>query len=376
MSKVFIQESTLTAIGNAIRNKTGKSALIAPGNMPTEINSIVAGGGGGSADVEPIVIKDEAAYTCSGALGGTYIKLFGNTITTENIANAQHMFYQSSATEIPFAINFNNSYGSDITNMFGNSKIQRLPVMTNLYPSNIKGVFAGCRIKEIPDGFGNDWDWSYLHSQKYANADAIFQNCTYLRKISPDFLSNMWGVQTNSAAPAYNAFNGCWALDEVIGFPVQQAAWTSNRLNGIVSSCFRLKNFTFATNSDGTPQTTTWKSQVLDFTADTGYSSFVTSLMWADDSEFSNDNLVNNMDTYNAKKNTENWLTGMPEFSRYNHASAVRTINSLPDTSAYGTNTIKFESLAGSATDEGAIGNLTEAEIAVAAAKGWTVTLV
>ena len=69
-----------------------------------------------------------------------------------------------------------------------------------------------------------------------------------------------------------------------------------------------------------------------------------------------------------------------PMYSRYTYRSAVATINSLPDTSAYlasagGTNTIKFKGAAGSKTDEGAISNLTAEEIAVAAAKGWTVTL-
>ena len=68
-------------------------------------------------------------------------------------------------------------------------------------------------------------------------------------------------------------------------------------------------------------------------------------------------------------------------FSRYNHDSAVATINSLPDTSAYlatkgGTNTIKFYGVLGALTDGGAINTLTEQEIAVAAAKGWTVTFV
>ena len=68
-------------------------------------------------------------------------------------------------------------------------------------------------------------------------------------------------------------------------------------------------------------------------------------------------------------------------FSRYNHASAVETINSLPDTSAYlatagGTNTIKFKKYSGALTDAGGTNNLTEEEIAVATAKGWTVTLV
>ena len=47
MAKVFIQESTLTAIGDAIRSKTGKTELIDPANMSTEIASITTGGGGG-----------------------------------------------------------------------------------------------------------------------------------------------------------------------------------------------------------------------------------------------------------------------------------------------------------------------------------------
>ena len=44
MAKVFIEETTLTAIGDAIRNKTGKTALIDPANMSAEIASIEAGG--------------------------------------------------------------------------------------------------------------------------------------------------------------------------------------------------------------------------------------------------------------------------------------------------------------------------------------------
>ena len=80
-------------------------------------------------------------------------------------------------------------------------------------------------------------------------------------------------------------------------------------------------------------------------------------------------------------KNDPDWYTLKSEYSRYNHDSAVATINSLPDTSAYlaekgGTNTIKFIGNAGSATDGGAINTLTEEEIAVATAKGWTITFV
>ena len=83
--------------------------------------------------------------------------------------------------------------------------------------------------------------------------------------------------------------------------------------------------------------------------------------------------------TYQTLKNDPDWFTTDINYSRYNHDSAVSTINSLPDTSAYlasagGTNTIKFKGESGKLTDGGAINTLTEEEIAVATAKGWTVT--
>ena len=85
--------------------------------------------------------------------------------------------------------------------------------------------------------------------------------------------------------------------------------------------------------------------------------------------------------SYNLYKNEPDWFTTDIAYSRYNHDSAVATINSLPDTSAYlaengDKNTITFKGDSGSATDGGAINTLTEEEIAVATAKGWTVALV
>ena len=45
MAKIFIEESTLSAIGNSIRAKTGKTNMIPPLSMPTEIESIQTSGG-------------------------------------------------------------------------------------------------------------------------------------------------------------------------------------------------------------------------------------------------------------------------------------------------------------------------------------------
>lgn len=49
MSKLFINDTSLTAIGDAIREKTGKEDLLTLEQMPQEIRGIESGGGGGLA---------------------------------------------------------------------------------------------------------------------------------------------------------------------------------------------------------------------------------------------------------------------------------------------------------------------------------------
>lgn len=54
MSKVFIEESTLTSIGDAIREKVGTTELIAPGDMPAMISEITGGGSGDLPSAEEV----------------------------------------------------------------------------------------------------------------------------------------------------------------------------------------------------------------------------------------------------------------------------------------------------------------------------------
>ena len=59
MAKVFIEESTLYDIGDAIREKTSKTDMIPPPNMPTEIKAIKTADVISQADI-PAYVKDEA----------------------------------------------------------------------------------------------------------------------------------------------------------------------------------------------------------------------------------------------------------------------------------------------------------------------------
>ena len=142
------------------------------------------------------------------------------------------------------------------------------------------------------------------------------------------------------------------------------------------------KDIIFDCNENGSPKAITVTKQTINLADNNyiGYSSNKTRILGYN-SGITADKQVTDDATYQALKDDPDWWTTDIAYSRYNHDSAVRTINSLPDTSAYlasagGTNTIKFKGAAGSKTDGGAINTLTEEEIAVATAKGWTVTLV
>lgn len=124
------------------------------------------------------------------------------------------------------------------------------------------------------------------------------------------------------------------------------------------------------------------------------YSNLVKQSLAANTKEetISNYNAIKNTDDRWAYKANSDWSTsytgsdgnsytckGSRLFSHFNHTSAVNFINSLPDTSAYlatagGSNTITFHPASGGLTDEGEVGSLTAAEIAVATNKGWTIS--
>ena len=95
MAKVFIQESTLTAIGDAIRSKTEKTELIDPANMSTEIASITTGGGGYEIPDEAFMITGDCSNLTNGATWAWFFKLCKNKIQTKDITDMTNMFEQT-----------------------------------------------------------------------------------------------------------------------------------------------------------------------------------------------------------------------------------------------------------------------------------------
>lgn len=291
------------------------------------------------------------------------------------------MFEGYSLSEIPFDINLSTS-SSICADIFSSSNIKKLPYIKGK-ATNLGNLFYYCRyLREIPNDWADYIDFSNIHNSSSSEGylrGFCYSSCS-IRKIPNNLLSQLWSKVSNIRSLYYQGFAFCYSLDEITNIPMHGANLTSNSFSYFCYSCGRLKNITFAKQEDGSPIIVKWKSQVIDLSTNTGYSNSEYYILDYN-SGITADKEVKDDASYQLLKNDPDWFTTNVAYSRYNHDSAVATINSLPDTSAYlatagGTNTIKFEGQAGALTDGGAINTLTEEEIAVAAAKGWTVTLV
>lgn len=327
------------------------------------------------------------------AYGGSdwLIKEYSDKITTKDITDATYMFNQTKVEEIPFEINLKDNTAMEY--MFSSAtylkSIPQVNIKRTSHKSN-SNLFYNCyKIREIPDWVGDmlEEDASITSSNSNFNPwGSMFANCRSLRRIPDKVMKNM--RNPNQSGQYYGIlygkpFVGCYCLDELVNILPDDYTYTSNQFSGWFDNLYRVKNVTFATNEDGTPLVRKWKSQTINFASGwfgwvNGSPSNVTTSV---NSGITADKQVTDDATYQALKNDPDWFSCIAKYSRYNHDSAVNTINSLPDTSAYlatagGTNTIKFYDDSAIGTDEGPASNLTEEEIAVASAKGWSVALV
>ena len=314
-----------------------------------------------------------------------YIEKYGNQITTTDLTSLNGTFQESKLSTIPFSLNgYTQNSGCDFQELFkGCSNLTSVPTMTGKV-SQFYAVFQGCsKLTTIPDSIG-ELDFTHMNTFTYGyNCAYNFAGCRSLRYIPKTLLKKLYSNYDGSGSYTsyYYQFNECYSLDVLDGVAVQPVAYYSDRVGGYrcFDNCYRLKTMKFDTNADGTPKTAPWKNQSLDLTNYIGYTQYANTFNGK--FGFTTATQVSDAATYEALKNNADYWTADINYSRYNHDSAVETINSMPDTSAYlaangGTNTIKFKGESGKLTDGGAINTLTEEEIAVAVAKGWTPTYV
>ena len=391
MAQKLYEESNIQAIANAIREKNGETTTYKTSEMADAIIAITTGGGDTEIPDTFFTVKGACTYRFSYDNMNYFLEndLFKNRWIIETITIANYMFgYCKTLTKIPFSLKVaeGRSTGPTTINyMFYNCEaLKELPDLdTPVYADGLSGIIYNCRyIREIPQSWYDNLKLDYINNQNYPSCSGIFSNCQSLRRINSDFLKKCRGKE-DSTSPSNSVcsggFQGCYNLDEIVGLPTTGKI-TSNMFSSTFYYCHRVKNIIFDMNLDETPKTANWKSQTIDISNGIGYS-YEKNYFIGRNSGITADKEVKDDATYQALKNDPDWFATILAYSRYNHTSAVNTINSLPDTSAYlatngGTNTIKFRGNSGELTDGGAINTLTPEEIAVATEKGWTVTLV
>lgn len=382
MAKVLTDNQHYIDIANAIREKNGTEETYKPGEMAAAIGAIETGGG---IPEEALLITGNCQYRFAYNGWNWFVEDYGDKVTTKDITAADFMFSKSTElTDIPFELNFKASSNADLKSMFSEClKLESIPKINNCKPSGRGSLFNGCQyLRHIPEDIADWFDWSYmtkLTSAYSGGSSGLFTACYSLRSVPIEFLRYDNPTVNYSYTYLSSGFSSCYTLDELVGLPLPwTVTYTSNIFTNTFNYCDRLKRLTFEMPG-GQPAVKQWKSQIITLTINVGYTGNAQHITGYN-SGIKVDKTVKDDATYQALKDDPDWFTSKFEYSRYNHDSAVETINSLPDTSAYlatagGTNTIKFKGVSGSLTDGGAIDTLTEEEIAVATAKGWTVTL-
>lgn len=294
-------------------------------------------------------------------LGGRLID-YRTVFTFNDVNNCSYMFSGCSTVEDLSNVTINGNSSSryfSLEGMFSYcSSLKKLPNFIGPYRLGdypFTGMFRGCSsLVSIPANLFN-YNFYLGHSRGIAYMFFGCESLTTIPNLSIGYNSAYTnGVTEDRGGQWVNlyqfAFFECKSLTAITNIPVYRIADYQQKQDMFTCTFTRTYNassVTFITNK-GVPYASDINNATIDLTS-TGYGG--------------------TLDDGSTRSLSE---------SVYNHISAVETINTLPDTtgSQYGGNVIKFKKKAGSATSGGSIGDLTAEEIAVATAKGWTVTLV
>ena len=346
-------------------------------------NAVAYSGGYIPTDVD-LTYTDDVNYLFSKNKYNWLIEHYGDKIKTQDLASISYMFYFSNALRnIPFNLNLKR-YTSNTTirlcNIFQNCGITTPPKIISPENNHVQieamhQMFEQCSLLENIDDNYFDFIDNFSVSQpiySYCTLNNNFYNCSNLKNYPSSYnkiINKASNLSSTYSGPYYYTFFKCYKLPKIENLALLNKTTSSNLFNNTFTQMYSLKKLTFTPN-----EIREWKSQVIDLSSNVGYGQ----LSWYV-SKYPHH--VDNDEDYQNYKQYDDWWSSNIAYACYNRTSAVETINSLPDTSAYlatagGTNTIKFKGASGSATDGGAIDTMTEEEIAIATAKGWTVSFV
>ena len=386
----------LTAIAEGFRESRGTTDKLTLDAMATLAAEPIGGGGGEYFTDEELVFTGNVSHMFSYDKWKNVLEKEKGRIKLKNVSNLSNFLSYSTDEDYSYlTIEGDGTTTCGTSNMFDSChNLRKIPKIRNIYVNSNQAINTFSNMHNFNDTndiieFFENNTFNNNTLQGFPIGGSMYS----LRNIdlAMPYISNAFADYNKGAN--YGGLCYCWyALDEINNIPVLGGIRTNNSFNAVFSGASRVKNITFETNN-GMPIVAQWKSQTIDLVGSsapvgvfyqyteikklTGYNSGITEADKAPTTDFA---------TFSAfiEANPDNWWTDSVYWARYNRESAIKTINSLPDTSAYlassgGTNTIKFKSTQGSSTlctdgTSGKIGNLTAEEIAVATAKGWTVS--
>lgn len=396
MANVIINDANLVAIGDAIRAKNGTTNTYKPREMANAITNLPTGGGG--ADIEPIEISGDASHYFANSVSQMVLDKWPEKITTKDLETVDYMFSGYPKSSIPIQLDFfTGEYNTNSAlYCFDNSNIVVAPRLGENAIMDVGHMFSNCYyLKDLTQMNLDNFTSTNYWSSNGVRGD-MFSFCKSLRHLPVGFLEKFDGFGSGKSSYGYDfvyyrLFYGCYNLDEAINLGVSASTATITKsvvFQNLVELCYCLKRLTFNTNDDGTPKIAKWKSCALRMYVGCVASTNATIDKRLDEIELyapeRAGKRIYDATTYEAlKDDPDAWVgnysteASCVPWSLYNLDSAIETINSLPDCSAYcGTsvNSIVFFGQAGSGYGK-AINDLTEEQVAVATAKGWTVSL-
>lgn len=396
MAQGIINDTTLTAIANAIREKTGETGTLLPSAMPDAIASIQGGG----LDLDG---KNLSYYAVMQPSNRAYINelIYANP-ELHNISGLDYAFsrrtnveniseFEDTVIDIYVTNNCTIGYFGSALSFVGGTEPDGFYFpkvrLHGVLGSGLNTAFnLQTYMQDYPEGLFDDVTLGSSYVTGYLG---IPNRLSCLRDLTPYFKllgtvpsgssssSFMYGATGSSSEQKY-----MFALETMGELPLSKwGSATTNLIYGGGSTSNDLQNkighFLAHVTCDGKPISSgqTYNGIYLSKLGYTTYQYAASNYMTAIE--------INSTETYNAWKANPRGADGnttyyskSPEWSKYTHASAVETINSLPVVQSGGL-TLTFSQMAdcGRSTPDGAVGDLTEAEIAVATEKGWTVTI-
>ena len=256
MAKYVIEDTTLTNIASAIREKTGKSNLMLPSQMPNEIQNI-SSGGGSDTGYEPNADMKWAKQVCIDDVEENFtykmLEMINDNYTYHDIIvpsggavkTSDGGYYTSNEKHIW------NDENSKVPEYYKNVKLRWIityyPSETTnafkLYDDTIYAVIDG--LKHSNTDFSVHYlleNFEYINDGKYTGKDfsRMFNNCCSLQNIP--------NLDTSQGTNFSNMFSNCSSLQSIPSLDTSQGT----SFGSMFSNCSSLQSIPSLDTSQGT----------------------------------------------------------------------------------------------------------------------------